>query len=63
MPRGDGTGPQGKGAGTGRGQGKCINKKGKPASSGEAGGRPSIGSNRGQGLGNGRRGMRGPGQV
>lgn len=57
MPRGDGTGPQGKGPATGRGQGKCINKN-KPANSGKAGG--SAGSNRGQGAGNGRRGQ---GQV
>ncbi len=59
MPRGDGTGPQGKGPATGRGQGKCINKN-KPANTGKARGLRSAGSNRGQGSGNSRRGQ---GQV
>jgi predicted Fe-Mo cluster-binding NifX family protein len=54
MPRGDGTGPEGKGAGTGRGRGGC---KG-----GRSGGSPRQGQGRGnkqnkkQGGGQGRRG-------
>ena len=48
MPRGDGTGPQGKGPGTGRGMGRCGTKgSDRPA------GRPGQGG--GSGMGQGRR--------
>lgn len=51
MPRGDGTGPQGKGPRTGRGMGRCV---------GGAVKRP-IGQGQGQGQGQGR--GQGRGQV
>jgi hypothetical protein len=58
MPRGDGTGPQGKGSATGRGQGKCIAGN-KPMNATGGKGLRCAGVNRGSGVGNGRKGISG----
>jgi len=56
MPRGDGTGPQGKGSATGRGQGKCMaGNKSMNATGGK--GLRCTGVNRGSGMRNGRKGL------
>ena len=53
MPKGDGTGPQGRGPGTGRGQGGCKPGKGSRKSGINIGQRPAGGKGRGQGRGKG----------
>ncbi len=53
MPRGDGTGPQGRGSGTGRGQGGYKSGKGNRKSGKNIGQRPGGGKGRGQGRGKG----------
>ena len=53
MPRGDGTGPQGRGPGTGRGQGGCKPGKGSRKSGKNINQRPGGGKGGGQGRGKG----------
>ena len=66
MPRGDGTGPRGKGPKTGRGLGRC-NPEGRAASfenqgfGGESGQGRGLGKGQGRGLGKGPRDGRGTG--
>ena len=60
MPRGDGTGPQGRGPGTGRGQGGCKPGKGSRKSGKNIGQRPVGGKSRGQGRGKGAGQVRNP---
>ncbi len=54
MPRGDGTGPQGRGPRTGRGIGKCDLQDGTPVPQGQGGIRTGRGQGRGSGQGEGR---------
>jgi len=49
MPKGDGTGPQGRGPRTGNGQGGCKSGKGRRGSGQNSGGRSRKGQGRGQG--------------
>lgn len=58
MPRGDGTGPQGKGPATGWGRGRCVAvAENQPMNPARGRGRRCAGFNRGSGWGNTQRGM------
>jgi len=54
MPRGDGTGPEGKGPATGRGQGICKSTGKNLRPQGQGNRRPGKGAGKGRGAGQGR---------
>ena len=62
MPRGDGTGPKGKGPKTGRGQGVCRPAQGAGGQQGEGGRKSGRGTGQGKGGGRGGDRKRGSGR-